>query len=232
MIGAVDIGGTKIAVGMVDDDGRLQSRLESPTDPDQGYAHAINRITSMLQEAAQSVRPKLAGIGIGCTGPVYPRSGEIGNVNFFPNWEGQNPVRDLEGRFRVKVAMENDADAAALGEAGWGAGRSKARLIYVTVGTGIGGGVVLDGHIYRGVNDSHPELGHHIIDPSGPPCLCGFQGCWESLAAGPAMAAWVRSVAPPDYPSLNELTAKRICELAMQGEKLAVQAAEREAHYL
>jgi|SRR5215467_411520 len=232
MIGAVDIGGTKIAVGMVDEDGRLQSRLESPTDADQGYAHAINRITTMLQEAAISAQSRFTGIGIGCTGPVYPRTGEIGNVNFFPTWEGQNPVRDLEDRFRVKVAMENDADAAALGEAGWGAGRSKARLIYVTVGTGIGGGVVLDGHIYRGVDDSHPEFGHHIVDPSGPLCLCGFHGCWESLAGGPAMAAWTRSVAPADYPYLNELTAKRICELAMQGEKLAVQAAEREAYYL
>lgn len=230
MIGAVDIGGTKIAVGMVDDTGRVQSRLESP--PDQGYAHAINRITSMLQEAAFSAQSKLTGIGIGCTGPVYPRTGEIGNVNFFPAWEGQNPVRDLEDRFSVKVAMENDADAAALGEAGWGAGRNKSRLIYVTVGTGIGGGVILDGRIYRGVNNSHPEFGHHMIDPTGPPCLCGFHGCWESLAAGPAMVAWATNVAPPDYPHLKELSAKRICELAMQGETLALRAVERETYYL
>lgn len=232
MIGAVDIGGTKIAVGMVDDTGLVHSRLESPTDADQGYAHAVNRITSMLQEVAISAQSKLTGIGIGCTGPVYPRTGEIGNVNFFPNWEGQNPVRDLADRFRVKVAMENDADAAALGEAGWGAGRSKSRLIYVTVGTGIGGGVILDGRVYRGVDDSHPEFGHHVIDPSGPPCLCGFQGCWESLAAGPAMVTWIKSVAPTDYPYLKELSAKRICELAMEGEKFALQAVERETYYL
>ncbi len=113
MIGAVDIGGTKIAVGIVDDTGRVQSRLESPTDPDQGYGNAIDRITSMLEEAARSAQCEVNGIGIGSTGPVYPRTGEIGNVNFFPAWEGENPVRDLERRFHVQVAMENDADAAA-----------------------------------------------------------------------------------------------------------------------
>jgi glucokinase len=232
MIGAVDIGGTKIAVGMVDDAGRVQSRLESPTDARQGYGNALDRITSMLQEAACSAQSEVTGIGIGCTGPVYPRTGKIGNVNFFPAWEGENPVRDLECRFQVQVAMENDADAAALGETGWGAGRDKARLIYVTVGTGIGGGVILDGRIYRGVDDSHPEFGHHVIDPSGPACLCGFHGCWESLAAGPAIVAWTRSVAPPGYPYLGELSAKRICELAVEGDTLARQAVEREAHYL
>jgi len=232
MIGAVDIGGTKIAVGIVDDTGRVQSRLESPTDPDQGYGNAIDRITSMLQEAARSAQCEVNGIGIGSTGPVYPRTGEIGNVNFFPAWEGENPVRDLERRFHVQVAMENDADAAALGEAGWGAGRDKARLIYVTVGTGIGGGVILDGHIYRGVDDSHPEFGHHVIDPSGPSCMCGFRGCWESLAAGPAMVMWTRSEAPPGYPYLGELSAKRICELAVEGDTLARQAVERESYYL
>jgi glucokinase len=232
MIGAVDIGGTKIAVGIVDDTGRVQSRLESPTDPDRGYGNAMDRITSMLQEAARSAHCEVTGIGIGCSGPVYPRTGKIGNVNFFPAWEGENPVRDLERCFDVQVAMENDADAAALAEAGWGAGRDKARLIYVTVGTGIGGGVILDGRIYRGVDDSHPEFGHHVIDPSGPPCLCGFHGCWESLAAGPAMVTWTRSAAPTDYPYLRELSAKRICELAVEGDTLARQAVEREAHYL
>ena len=175
---------------------------------------------------------KTSGIGIGSTGPVYPLTGEIGEVNFFPHWKGENPVRDLSRTFEVSVAMENDADAAALGEAGWGAGQNKSRLIYVTVGTGIGTGFVLDGELYRGVDQSHPEIGHHVIDPSGPLCLCGFRGCWESLAAGPAMVSWVENNLPKDYPHRDNLTAKRICELAQDGDELARQAVNREARYL
>jgi len=232
MIGAVDIGGTKIAVGMIDESGRVCSRLESPTEPDRGYASALDRITAMLRESARKAGCEITGIGIGSTGPIHPMTGEFGNVNFFPAWEGENPVRDLEEQFHVTAAMENDADAAALGEAGWGAGRNKSRLIYVTVGTGIGAGVLLDGRVYRGVRDSHPEIGHHLVDPSGPACVCGFHGCWESLAAGPAMVSWLQSIAPPDYPRLSGLTAKRICELACQGDPLARKAVERETYYL
>ena len=191
MIGAVDIGGTKIAVGMIDRDGKVSARLECPTDADRGYPEALRHIVEMLRAAAQTANATISGIGIGSTGPVYPLTGEIGDVNFFPHWKAQNPVKELSRIFQVRVAMENDADAAALGEAGWGAGRNKSRLIYVTVGTGIGAGLILDGHVYRGVDQSHPEIGHHVIDPSGPLCLCGFTGCWESLAAGPAMVTWI-----------------------------------------
>ena len=232
LIGAVDIGGTKIAVGMIDSDGKVLSRLECPTDADRGYPEALRRITEMLRATAQTANAQISGIGIGSTGPVYPLTGAIGDVNFFPHWNGENPVRDLHQTFQVTVAMENDADAAALAEAGWGAGQNKSRLIYVTIGTGIGTGLVIDGQLYRGVDHSHPEIGHHVIDPSGPLCLCGFRGCWESLAAGPAMVAWLEGEAPADYPHRDHLTAKRICELAIEGDGLATRAVEREAHYL
>ncbi len=232
MIGAVDIGGTKIAVGMIDSDGKVLARLECPTDPDRGYPDAQRRIVEMLRATARTANTKISGIGIGSTGPVYPLTGEIGDVNFFPHWKGQNPVRDLSQIFQVKVALENDADAAALGEAGWGAGREKSRLIYVTVGTGIGTGLIVDGKLYRGVDQSHPEIGHHVIDPSGPLCLCGFRGCWESLAAGPAMVAWLERNAPPDYSHGAGLTAKKICELAQHGDAWALRAIEHESRYL
>jgi glucokinase len=232
LIGAVDIGGTKIAVGMVDDRGKVLARLECPTDAESGYAHAIDNVCRMLEETSRTAAAQVTGIGVGSTGPVFPLTGAIGDVNFFPNWKGENPVRDLGEYFRVKVGMENDADAAALGEAGWGAGRNKKRLLYVTVGTGIGTGFIADGKLYRGVEDSHPEMGHHVIDPSGPLCLCGFHGCWESLAAGPAMVAWIEAEAPEDYVHRRDLTAKRVCALAMAGDEWARRAVDRETYYL
>lgn len=232
MIAAVDIGGTKIAVGMVDENGRVLARTQSPTGAEGAYSDALARTENMLRQVSREANAKITGIGIGSTGPVYPFTGEFGDVNFFPHWRGESPVKDLQRIFNVSVALENDGDAAALGEAGWGAGKDKKRFIYVTVGTGIGAGVILDGRVYRGVDDFHPEIGHHLIDPSGPACVCGFHGCWESLAAGPAMVTWLESQAPPDYPHRANLTAKRICELAQHGDKLACQAVERESRYL
>src|SRR5256885_14095877 len=123
---------------------------------------------------------------------VYPFSGAFGDVDFLPGWQGNNPVEDLAREFGVTTALENDADASALGEAGWGAGKGKSRIVYVTVGTGIGGGIIIDGQLYRGADMAHPEIGHHVIDPSGPLCSCGFRGCWESLATGPALVQWLK----------------------------------------
>jgi glucokinase len=232
MVGAVDIGGTKIAVGIVNPEGKVLCRLESATQPEGLYESALERTVNMLKAVVAKTGAKLQGIGIGSTGPVYPFTGEFGNVHFFPHWRGRNPVKDLEKVFGVSVAMENDADASALGEAGWGSGKNKSRLIYVTVGTGIGVGVILDRHIYRGVDQAHPEIGHHVIDASGPLCVCGFRGCWESLAAGPAMVSWLEGNAPPDYPHRGRLTAKRICELACAGDEWAQRSVEREGRYL
>jgi glucokinase len=231
MIGAIDIGGTKIAVGMVDPKGKVLSRMEAPTDPNR-YSDSIELIAHMLRKTSQRAGSPIQGIGIGSTGPVDPMSGEFGDVDFLPGWRGKSPVKDLAQVFSVQVALENDGDAAALAEAGWGAGKNRKRLIYVTVGTGIGGGIVLDGQLYRGVDGAHPEVGHHVVDPAGPKCTCGFRGCWESLAAGPAMVAWVGDNAPANYPHRAGITAKRICELAQQGDPVALRAVEHEAFYL
>lgn len=231
MIGAVDIGGTKIAVGVVDDSGKVLSKMQAPTDPNR-YSDGIELIAHMLRKTAQRVGVQLTGIGIGSTGPVDPMRGEFGDVDFLPGWRGKSPVKDLAQIFNVNIALENDGDAAALAEASWGAGRNRTRLVYVTVGTGIGGGIILDGKLYRGVDGAHPEVGHHVVDPAGPQCSCGFSGCWESLAAGPAMVAWLEAHAPVDYPHRQGITAQRICELADQGDAVAFQTVEREAFYL
>jgi glucokinase len=231
MVGAVDIGGTKIAVGMVNDNGQVLSRKEFPTDAG-NYANGLASIVSMLNETAQMAGVAITGIGIGSTGPVDPFTGTFGEVDFLPGWRGQNATQDLSGMFHVGVALENDADAAAMAEANWGAGKNKSRLIYVTVGTGIGGGIVFDGQLYRGVEGAHPELGHQVLDPAGPLCSCGFHGCWESLAAGPALVAWLEANAPPEYSHREQLTAQRICELAQEGDAPARQAVQRQTFYL
>jgi glucokinase len=231
-IGAIDIGGTKIAVGVVDENGRVLARRECPTDAGRGYKDALSRMGSMLREAVRGSGRTIEGIGIGSTGPVDPVTGVIGKLEFLPGWEGSPLVDDLAREFGVTAAMENDADASALGEAGWGAGRNKANLAYVTVGTGIGVGIIAGGKLYRGADGAHPEIGHHVIDPSGPLCSCGARGCWESLATGPAMVQWLSSNVPPDYPYRDGLTGKRICELARQGDASARRAVDREAQYL
>jgi glucokinase len=232
VIGAVDIGGTKIAVGVVDDSGKVLSRLESPTDAPGGYASGLARMVEMLRRTSRDAGVEISGIGIGSTGVVHPETGAFGDVDLLPGWQGSNPVQDLTREFRVAVALENDADASALGEAGWGAGKLKSRLIYVTVGTGIGGGIILDGRLYRGVDMAHPEISHHVIDPSGPDCSCGYRGCWESLATGPAMAAWFNANAAGDRHSPENLSAAQICQLAKSGDELAGLAVDREAYYL
>ncbi len=232
MIGAVDIGGTKIAVGMVDDSGKVLSRLESPTDAPGGYANGLARIIDMLRRTSQDAGAEISGIGIGSTGVVYPGSGTFGDIDLLPGWQGNNPVQDLAREFKVTVALENDADASALGEAGWGARKLKSRLIYVTVGTGIGGGIILDGKLYRGVDMAHPEISHHVIDPSGPDCSCGYRGCWESLATGPAMTAWFNANAAGDRRAHENLSAAQICQWAKRGDGLAMRAVDREAYYL
>ncbi len=221
MIGAVDIGGTKIAVGMVDDSGRLLARLENPTDPQRGPDYGLNLICKMLRQTASQAGSSLQGIGVGCTGPVDPLTGTLELNGFLPGWEGMCLTDELSRCFGVSVAMENDADAAALGETAWGAGRGAKRFLYITVSTGIGGGLVFDGKLYRGVDGAHPEIGHHVIDPAGPQCSCGARGCWESLASGPALAHRGR-----------QDTAQAVCSLAEAGDPVALAAIEREGYYL
>ncbi len=228
MIAGVDIGGTKIAVGMVDSSGRVHARTVCLTEPERGFANGLARMVSMIRKMEQKIGEKIHGIGVGCTGPVYPETGIIGNVEFLPDWEGAPITAELERRFEVSVAMENDADAAALGEWMWGVDRGARTFLYVTVGTGIGGGLIIDGNLYRGVDGAHPEIGHHVIDPSGPTCACGARGCWESLASGSAMEHWFRENTPKELLDTN-LDARQICSREDTHARTAV---ARVGHYL
>ena len=226
-IGAVDIGGTKIAVGIVRDDGHILHRSECPTDATRGFPDAVRRIREMLGHAIDRSGP-IDGVGIGCPGPLDPFAGVIGNVGTLPGWDGCNLTQAIGAHFGVSAVTENDADAAALAEYAWGATQTSGTLIYVTISTGIGGGIVQGGRLYRGVRGAHPELGHQIIDPSGPLCYCTLSGCWESLASGSAMSASF----PNTNPQTGPRSATQICQLARQGDPHAVAALKREAHYL
>jgi glucokinase len=229
-IGAIDIGGTKIAVGVVDDAGRILARTETPTQLAGAYPEALSRIIDMVRAMEDEAGVPISGIGIGSTGPVDPIEGKFGNLDTIPQWSGASPVEDLTCAFALPVAIENDADAGALAEASWGAGKDKTRLIYVTIGTGIGGGIIFDGQLYRGAGGAHPEVAHMVIDLSGPPCSCGLRGCWEALASGPALAKWVETQA--EYSGKPGLTGKEVYELAALHDALAERAVARETYLI
>jgi glucokinase len=191
----------------------------------------MQEISALLCQCAVRAGGTLRGIGIGCTGQVDAPTGALGEVHNLPGWKGSNPVEFLCQEFGVPVALENDADAAALGELYWGTGKSHTPMIYVTVGTGIGVSVILDGKIYRGAGQCHPEIGHQVIDPAGPLCTCGVRGCWESLASGPAIAAWIEKNASENYPR-SGATAQEVCSRAEAGDPWAQRAVEHVGYYL
>lgn len=226
LIGAVDIGGTKTAVALVREDGAILCREQWLTEPAKGASTAIRRLRDAL--CSLSAGKDVAGIGIACSGPLDHRTGILGQIGTLPGWEGSDLTIPVQDAFGLPVVVENDADAAAIAEFSWGSGQGSERFIYVTVSTGIGAGIVLQGDIYRGAGGAHPEIGHLLIDGSGPLCYCGAHGCWESLASGSAMSAWVREKAG----SGQEMSAHEICVRATQGESMAQYAVERHGYYL
>lgn len=218
LVGAIDIGGTKIALGLVDASGRVQAQMRLPTDQGVAPPVVLERVRDGLRSLSQGT--SLRGVGIGCTGPVDPLTGRVGAADLLPGWEGLDllaPFKDLG----LSAALENDADAAALGEAAWGAGQGAERFIYVTVSTGIGAGLVFDGRLYRGARGAHPEIGHHVVDATGPLCYCGATGCWEVLASGPALAR-----------AAGVATAETACAAARHGDPVAQAAVAAIGRYL
>jgi glucokinase len=184
----IDIGGTKIALGLVTREGNILRRQAVATPRE--FSNAISMMESAVLELVQSQgvdMSALAGIGIGCAGPVDPRTGMVNNPYTLPGWEGGNLIASLRGRFALPVYLENDADAALLGESLAGAARGFDPLVMLTFGTGIGGAAISNGAVFRGVNGEHPEIGHLPVCSDGPSCYCGRPGCFESIASGSAM---------------------------------------------
>jgi glucokinase len=232
LVGAIDIGGTKVALGLVAHDGRVLARRSIPTRDLANATIGVEAIASSLTECIQESGIAPEGIGIGCTGPVDPITGEIGKVANLPGWHGCRIVEEITSRIGMRTVMENDADAAALAEATWGSGRGVERFLYITLSTGIGAGFLLGSNVYRGAGGSHPEMGHHAIDPAGPPCYCGARGCWESLASGNALRDWFLENDREERFSFDTLDARTIFELYAAGDRVAEQAVERLSYYV
>jgi len=188
----IDIGATKIAVGAVEGSGAVVARTAFPTEAAAGFDRALKRILAAIEEIVSVAgwrRSDLAGVGIGCAGPVNPLRGTIDNPYTLPTWDNCDIVAPLATALRVSAFLENDGDAALLGEAFAGAARGCESAVMLTFGTGIGSGVLLDGRLYRGCQGEHPEMGHIPVDAGGPDCYCGRKGCLESLASGAAITA-------------------------------------------
>lgn len=184
----IDIGGTNVRAAQVDAAGTVGCIGAEPIDGQRRggapFAQLIDMVAALIAKVGHEPP---AGIGIGASGPVDPRRGLISNPYTLPA-AYQGCVTDMLGSvFRIPVRLENDADAAALAESWTGAGAGASTVVCLTVGTGVGAGVIRDGQILRGAAGSHPEAGHHVVDPSGPLCYCGAHGCVESLASGNAI---------------------------------------------
>jgi glucokinase len=238
MIG-IDLGGTIVRAGAFDLQGKLLVARETPIEAARGPEPGLKRIQELVEQVlAESGENSLVGIGIGATGPLDPVRGTIHNPFTLPTWDNVPVVEWLQEAFGVPVTLENDADAAALGEYWQGAGQNAKRLYAVTVGTGIGTALILDGQIYRGLDGSHPEGGHMVLDPSGPLCYCTQRGCWESLCAGPAIERQAREADLGESLLLalangdpEKVTGQLVFEAARRGDKTALSLVERTAEY-
>lgn len=194
LVGAIDVGGTKIGVGVASRDGRLLAHDRFPTLPERGPDVVIGETIARLNALAREQGEPLGVVGVGCVGPLDLAGGVIMNPPNFPGWSYVPLKATLERALGVPVQMDNDANAAALAEYTLGAGRGASVMVYVTVSTGIGGGIVVDGKLLHGVGGGAGELGHQTIRPDGPLCGCGNRGCLEILASGTAIVARARRV--------------------------------------
>lgn len=194
----VDIGGTKVAAGLVDSQGEIRAQSRTPMvsagAPAKGLAAVSVAIKELFAQSGES--PNYAAIGICAPGPLNPLTGLIINPPNLPIWQNYPLADELRKLYNVSVRIDNDANAAALAEAKWGAGRGYRNIFYATVGTGVGTGIVFDGKIYHGRTGAAGEGGHLGIDIHGPVCNCGKRGCIETLAAGPAIARRARQKLP------------------------------------
>jgi len=241
----VDLGGTNIVCAIVNYQGKIVNRLKVPTLAERGKEATIKRIIETIHEniVQSSVVPgDIIGIGIGAPGPLDVKRGMI---NFAPNLPGWRDVplrKILEDEFNMKVVLENDANAAAWGERCFGAGQGVNNLVCFTLGTGIGGGIIIDGKIYHGNNYGAAELGHMTVNKDGPRCNCGNYGCLEAYSSATGIKNRIknriREGIKSDFLNFDEdklfesLRLKSIFEAARKGDRLTSIVVEEAISYL
>ena len=235
---ALDFGGTKHSAAVLargERDWRSLQR-ESANTPTHDAQSDLVIMRGLARAVLGGSRP--AAIGVSFGGPVDARAGVVLLSHHVPGWE-QMPLRELlQAEYDAPASIDNDANVAALGELRFGAGAGCESLMYITVSTGVGGGLILDGRIWHGADGMAGEIGHVVVDPAGPTCLCGKRGCVERLASGPYIAQDVREqlcAQPHSGRILRELagghvdavSAQTVAEAAALGDALALAALER-----
>jgi glucokinase len=198
MVLGVDIGGTKVAVGLVDATGEIREQNRAPMVTSGEAAKGLDAVSRSIDGlfAKLGSRPKIEAIGVCAPGPLNPSTGVVINPPNLPIWHNYPLAEEMRGRYGVEIKIDNDANAAALAETKWGAAKGYRNVFYATIGTGIGTGIVFDGKIYHGHTGAAGEGGHIGIDMQGPRCNCGKRGCIETLAAGPGIAKRARQKLP------------------------------------
>ncbi|MEO6794950.1 MAG: ROK family protein [Mycobacterium sp.] len=223
---ALDVGGTKIAAGLVDADGSLTYTATRPTRGDQGAEVVWAVVAELIDEVLAKAGGRVGAVGIGSAGPVDVNAGTVSPINI-PGWRGF----DLRDRVAaavpgVAVRLGGDGVCMALGEHRHGAGRGTRSMLGMVVSTGVGGGLVLDGAPVHGRTGNAGHVGHVVVDLDGMPCRCGGRGCVETIASGPAMVCW--ALANGWTPALNGAAdAKALGEAADAGDPVAVRAFRR-----
>ncbi len=242
----IDIGGTNLVVGSVSEDGSVLHAMQSePTHAEAGATAVLDRLVALAERVIAQTRREIpgasiVGVGIGAPGPLDTKSGI---VLLTPNLGWVNmPLRQIiRDRLGLPAMLDNDANCAVLGEWWVGAARGARHAIGITIGTGIGGGLVLDGKLYHGASDVAGEIGHATIDTEGRRCKCGNYGCLEAYASGPNIA--VRAVEELEVGAssclpgmvggdLSKITAQTVYEAAHQGDELALQVVNDTAKFL
>jgi glucokinase len=227
----VDLGGTNLRIAVVDTAGRVLEKISTGAEVTRGRDYVLDEMCKNIHELARKFDDagRLLGIGIGVPGIIDRQTGLVHESPNLPGWRDY-PVRDeIERRLRTNVILENDANAAALGEKWLGIASDVDDMCMLTLGTGVGGGIVLQGTIWHGMTGMAGELGHTTVDPYGVKCGCGNQGCLEQYASATAikrmaLEAIARGEAPELAQAMNrnpEFSAKAIYHMAVQGDEPA-----------
>jgi glucokinase len=237
----VDLGGTQIRACLADMEGGILRLERQPTLAREGLQPVLGRMKDMIGAVLRGIkRDDVLGIGIASPGPLDPRTGVVIAPPNLPGWDNV-PLRDIMSQeFGLPVFVNNDANLAALAEYRFGAGRGASDLVYLTISTGIGGGIICGGQLALGAHGLAGEPGHATVKPAGPRCNCGNVGCLECMSAGPAIARHAMELISQGQESAlsevlqggAELSAKLVGEAAEDGDHVAQQAIGRAAYYL